>query len=263
MPLEETLYRARIRRLTKAAGHRPPLRRTPEARPDPGPRHTAGAQQTSPARIARIIAGAFGAALLIGTALLMLPMAKAGEGGASLLQALFTATSALCGTGLAVVDTPTFWTPFGQAVILGLVQVGGFGVMSCTTVLGVLLTRKPGLASQALTSAGSGSTGCGGMRRVLLRILATSLVIEAAVAVMLFLRFLTGYGYPAAQALWHGVFHAVSAFNNAGFTLYTLSRTDFVDDPWIILPMAAAVILGGLGFPVLWELRREWRLPRR
>ncbi|GGG65742.1 potassium transporter Trk [Kocuria dechangensis] len=263
MPLEEALYRARVRRLTRTSGHRSPRQYTPKPPPASRPRHTTDPQQTSPARIAQIIVGAFGAALLIGTALLMLPMAKVGEGGASFLQALFTATSALCVTGLVVVDTPTFWTPFGQVVILGLIQVGGFGVMSFTTMLGVLLARKFGLAARILTSAETKNTSYGNMRRVLLRILATSLAIEAAVAVALFLRFVTGYGYPAGQAAWHAVFHSVSAFNNAGFALYTLSLMDFVGDPWIILPIAAAVILGGLGFPVLYELRREWRIPRK
>ncbi|MEX5258042.1 TrkH family potassium uptake protein [Kocuria arenosa] len=263
MPLEETLYRARVRRLTKSAGPRSPRRRTPKLPPAPRPRHTTDPQQTSPARIAQIIVGAFGVALLIGTGLLLLPAAKVGEGGASFLQALFTATSALCVTGLAVVDTATYWTPFGQAVILGLIQVGGFGVMSFTTMLGILLARKFGLAARVLTSTETKSNGYGNMRRVLLRILATALIIEAAVALMLFLRFAFGYGYPAGQAAWHGVFHAVSGFNNAGFALYTLNLMDFAGDPWIILPIAAAVILGGLGFPVIWELLREWRIPLR
>lgn len=260
MPLEEALYRAQVRRLTKVAAPRSSHQRTPGPH---APRRATDPQQTGPARIAQIIIGAFAAALLIGTALLVLPIARAGEGGASFLQALFTATSALCVTGLVVVDTPTFWTPFGHAVILGLIQIGGFGVMSFTTMLGVLLARKFGLASRVLASAETKNNGYGDMRRVLLRILATSLVIEAAVAVLLFVRFVTGYGYPPGQALWHGVFHAVSAFNNAGFALYSLSLMDFVGDPWIILPIAAAVILGGLGFPVLYELRRQWRLPRK
>lgn len=98
---------------------------------------------------------------------------------------------------------------------------------------------------------------------MLLRILATSLAIVVLVAAALALRFSAGYGYPAGQAVWHGVFHAVSAFNNAGFALYTLSIMDFVSDPWINLPLIAAVVLGGLGFPVLYELRRDWRRPRR
>lgn len=255
MPLEEALLRARVRRLTHASR---PRRRRPRAS-----RWSSDPREITPARTAQLIVAAFCAALVAGTVLLMLPVARVGPGGASALEAAFTATSAVCVTGLVVVDTPTYWTPFGQAVILALIQVGGFGVMSFATMLGILLARRLGLTARVLSSAETKNPGYGDMRRVLLRILVTSLTIEAVVAVALALRFAAGYGYPAGQAVWHGVFHAVSAFNNAGFALYTLSITDFVTDPWINLPLVAAVVLGGLGFPVLYELRRDWRRPRQ
>lgn len=255
MPLDEALYRTRIRRLTGRSRLRRPHRPRPPRSTDP--------REVTPARVAQLIMGAFGTALLIGTVLLLLPVARVGPGGASLLQAVFTAASAVCVTGLVVVDTPTFWTPFGQAVILGLIQIGGFGVMSFTTMLGILLARRLGLASRILASTETKNQGRGDIGRVLLRILATALTLEAAVAVVLALRFLVGYDYPLGRAVWHGVFHAVSAFNNAGFALYSLSLMDFATDPWICLPVVVAVVLGGLGFPVLYQLRKEWRLPRR
>nr|WP_298590419.1 potassium transporter TrkG [uncultured Kocuria sp.] len=210
-----------------------------------------------------MIIGAFAIALVAGTVLLMLPVARTGPGGASFMEAFFTATSAICVTGLIVVDTPVYWTPFGQAVVLALIQIGGFGVMSFATMLGILLARRLGLIARITSSTETKNPGYGDMRRVLLRILATTLVIEAIVAVALALRFSAGYGYGPGQAVWHGVFHAVSAFNNAGFALYTLSIMDFATDPWINLSIIAAVVLGGLGFPVLYQLRREWRRPRR
>jgi trk system potassium uptake protein len=255
MPLEEALLRARVRRLTHAA--RPRRRRRRRTRWSTDPR------EITPARTAQLIMGGFGLALLTGAVLLMLPVARTGPGGATVMEAVFTATSAICVTGLVVVDTPTYWTPFGQSVILALIQIGGFGVMSFATVLGILLARRLGLTARIMSSTETKSPGYGDMRRVLLRILGTTLVIEAIVAAALTVRFSTGYGYSAGQAVWHGVFHAVSAFNNAGFALYTLSIMDFAADVWINLPIIVAVVLGGLGFPVLYQLRREWRRPRR
>ncbi|WP_255396286.1 TrkH family potassium uptake protein [Kocuria sp. CNJ-770] len=255
MPLEEALLRARVRRLTHASR---PRRRRPRAS-----RRSTDPREVTAARTAQLIIGAFATALVAGTVLLLLPVARVGPGGASFMEAFFTATSAICVTGLIVVDTPTYWTPFGQAVVLALIQIGGFGVMSFATVLGILLARRLGLTARIMSSTETKSPGYGDMRRVLLRVLVTTLVIETLVAAALALRFAAGYGYGAGQAVWHGVFHAASAFNNAGFALYTLSIMDFATDPWINLPLIAAVILGGLGFPVLYELRREWRRPRR
>ncbi|MHA7247748.1 TrkH family potassium uptake protein [Arthrobacter tecti] len=197
---------------------------------------------------------------MVGTLLLMLPLAKVGPGGASLLEALFTATSAVCVTGLIVVDTPVYWTGFGHTVILALIQVGGFGIMSFASLLGILLARKVGLKSR-ISVAAETKSGFGDVRRVLLGVLRTSLIVEGLVAVVLMFRFMLHYGAGPAEALWLGVFHSISAFNNAGFALYSDSLMQFVTDPFICIPIASAVILGGLGFPVLFELRREFRRP--
>ncbi|MGH3451996.1 MAG: TrkH family potassium uptake protein, partial [Haloechinothrix sp.] len=199
----------------------------------------------------------------IGTALLMLPAARPGDEEATFVAALFTATSATCITGLTVVETPTYWSPFGQGVILALIQVGGFGIMGLATLIGVFVTRRLGLTTRLLAQAESKTLSLGEVRRILVRVAAIMLTVELILAVILTLRLAFGYGYSAGKALWHGVFHAVSAFNNAGLALYGDSLERFVSDPLICLPIATAVILGGLGFPVLIEVMRELRSPRR
>ncbi len=218
-------------------------------------------QALSPRHPARVIVLGFVAAILTGTGLLMLPAAKQGPGGASFLEALFTATSSVCVTGLITVDTPVFWTGFGHVVILALIQIGGFGVMSFGALLGVLVARRLGLRSRMSAAAETKSTGFGDVRRVLLGVLTFSLITEAALAVILTVRFTARYGHSLGDSLWQGIFHSVSAFNNAGFALYSDSLMGFATDPWICLPIAAAVIIGGLGFPVLFELRRQYRKP--
>lgn len=216
----------------------------------------------APRHPAQLIVAGFVGAIIAGTALLMLPMARQGPGAATFLDALFTSTSSVCVTGLIVVDTSTYWTGFGQVVILALIQIGGFGVMSFGALLGVLLAGRLGLRSRISAAAETKSTGIGDVRRVLLGVLKVSLTVEAALTMVLTLRFALGYGYALPAALWRGAFHSVSAFNNAGFALYSDNLSGFVGDPWICLPIAAGVIIGGLGFPVLFELRRRYRLPR-
>ncbi|EMY35114.1 TrkH family potassium uptake protein [Arthrobacter crystallopoietes BAB-32] len=219
------------------------------------------AQRVRPRHPAQVIALGFVGAILAGTAVLMLPAAKQGAGGATFLEALFTATSSVCVTGLIIVDTPVFWTPFGQVVIMVLIQLGGFGVMSFGALLGVLMAGRLGLRARVSAAAETKSPGFGDVRGVLLGVLKISLLTEAALALVLMLRFILGYGYAPGEALWQGVFHAVSSFNNAGFALYSDNLMGFVSDPWICLPIAAAVIIGGLGFPVLFELARRYRRP--
>jgi trk system potassium uptake protein TrkH len=215
----------------------------------------------APQHPAQVIVVGFAAAVAVGTLLLMLPMSRNGPEPAPFMDALFTSTSSVCVTGLITVDTPVYWSGFGKVVILSLIQVGGFGVMSFGTLLGVLMARRLGLRSRLSAAAETKSTGVGDVRRVLLGVLAISLTVEVLLAGILAARFVDGYGYSPARALWHGVFHSVSAFNNAGFALYTDNLIGFAGDPWICLPIAAAVIIGGLGFPVLFELRRQYRRP--
>ena len=200
-------------------------------------------------------------AIAVGTALLMLPIAKAGPGGASLLEALFTATSAVCVTGLTVVDTATYWTPLGQVIIMLLIQLGGLGIMIFAALVGLVLARKMTVRARLNTAAEAKAVGYEDVRGLVRGIVLTSLIIEAATFVLLFPRFLWGYGYDLGKAAWFATFHSISSFNNAGFALYTDNLMGFVDDPFICLPIAAAIILGGLGFPVILQLRKEFTRP--
>lgn len=210
---------------------------------------------------AQATAGGFVLTILIGSVLLMLPVSSAQGRWTEPITALFTATSATCVTGLAVVDTAVYWSPFGKVVILLLIQLGGLGIMLFAALVGLALARRLSVRSRLFATSETKSPDSGDVRRLAMGILLTTLLIEAAVAVLLFLRFLTGYGYDLGEAAWHAVFHAVSSFNNAGFALYTDSLMGFVADPWICLPICGAIILGGLGFPVLRQLRRELRRP--
>ncbi|HEU4515462.1 MAG TPA: potassium transporter TrkG [Nocardioidaceae bacterium] len=209
------------------------------------------------------VVSAFATAVVVGTLLLMLPVSRAGEGHAPFTAALFTATSAVCVTGLVVVDTPSYWSGFGEAVILGLIQIGGFGIMTLASLLGLLVSRRMGLRTRLNAAAETKSLGIGDVRTVLFGVFKVTVLFESTTAALLTGRFLVGYDEPLGRAVYHGVFHSVSAFNNAGFALYSDSLIGFVGDPWICLPIAVAVIFGGLGFPVLFELRRHLRSPRQ
>lgn len=209
---------------------------------------------------ARAVVGGFLVAATVGALLLMLPISAEGR-AATPLEALFTAVSAVCVTGLTVVDTPTFWSPFGEAVILLLIQVGGLGIMLFASLIGLLLARKLSIRSRTSAASETKSLGIGDVRGLVKGIAAVSLIIEGAVALVLFFVFWLSYDYSPADALWKAVFHAVSAFNNAGFALYTDNLMGFATDPLVCLPLAVAIILGGLGFPVIFQLRKEFRAP--
>ena len=209
----------------------------------------------------RVLVAAFGAAIAAGSGLLLLPIATRPGEHTSPLTALFTATSAVCVTGLSTVDLPKHWSDFGQAVILVLIQIGGFGIMTIASLLGLLVSRRMGLRSRLTVAAEAQTDGLGGVSTVLRGVLMVTVVVEAVCSLALTLRFAIGYHLALPRAIWLGVFHGISAFNNAGFSLYSNSLSGFVGDPWICLPIAAAVIVGGLGFPVLFELRRNLRRP--
>ncbi|MEU7908896.1 potassium transporter TrkG [Actinoplanes sp. NPDC049118] len=210
-------------------------------------------------RPAVVVALGFAAMILVATVLLMLPAAHEGGEATTFRQALFTATSAVCVTGLVVVDTPTHWSTFGELVIVAGIQAGGLGFMTSASLLGVLVARRLGLRSRVLAAAETRSVGLGDVRQVIRGVVLISLVVEGAVAVLLALRFWLGYDMGAGRAMYYGAFHAVSSFNNAGFALYTDNLIGFATDPLVCLPIAAAVIIGGIGFPVILELRRGLR----
>lgn len=205
----------------------------------------------------RVVTLVFLIAIIVGAALLMLPVASSGGQSTPLGTALFTATSAVCVTGLVVVDTGAHWSGFGEAVILALIQIGGFGVMTLGSLVVILIGRK--LSGQADQFAELEHQGFRGVdaRAIVVGIAKVSLLIEGLLMLVLTLRLWLAYDEPLGRALYLGLFHAVSAFNNAGFALWPDSLSMYVGDPWVCLPIAAAIILGGIGFPVLWELRRK------
>lgn len=210
----------------------------------------------------RMVALGFAAAIVVGTILLMLPLASQGGTGPGLVDALFTSTSATCLTGLIVVDTPTYWSGFGQGVILALIQIGGLGIMTMASLVGLLLANRIGLKAKLNTVAEAKSSGLGDVRSVVFGVVRVSLVFEAVTAAILALRLAIGYDENPLRALWLGTFHSISAFNNAGFALFSDNMIGFAEDPWICVPLMIAVICGGLGFPVLFEIGRRVRRDR-
>lgn len=210
----------------------------------------------------QVVVVGFIAVILTGAALLHLPIATDGVEH-SFLDRLFTATSAGTVTGLQVVDTATGWTHFGQAVIMVLAQIGGFGLMAFSSVVAVALAGKLELRHRLATQAEVNLAGGADFKAVILGVFRWSMGIEATVAVALFGGFVIIHGEPLGRAAWLGLFHAVTSFNNAGFALFSDNLVGFVDDPWTSGVIATSIVLGGIGFPVLMELRRLYRRPRR
>jgi Trk-type K+ transport system membrane component len=219
------------------------------------------AARRSPARLAL---GVFAAVIAVFVALLSLPAATATGQRAPFVDALFTGVSAVCVTGLTTVDTATYWSGFGQAVILGGIKVGGLGILTIASLLGLAVSRRLGLAQRLVAQSEIKASRLSEVGSLLRIVVVTSTSIEVAVAAVLFPRFLTlddGDSEGTLEALWHSVFYAVSAFNNAGFVVHEGGLTRWVGDPWLTLPIAAAVFAGSLGFPVVLVLVRAWRRP--
>lgn len=198
---------------------------------------------------------------MISTAMLMLPAARAGPEPAPFLTALFTATSAICTTGLEINSTAEYWSPLGHVIITLLTQVGGYGIMTAGLLLTLLVSQRLGLRGRLVLQTEGTGLNLGNARRLLGWLWLTMLGFEAVIAGVVALRLRLHYDYPIGRATWYGVFHAVQAFANGGFSLFGKSLTEFVADPWVSLALALGVVIGSLGFPVLYELRRYWRQP--
>jgi trk system potassium uptake protein TrkH len=206
----------------------------------------------SPAQLLAISIAGLGA---VGTLLLWLPIASARE-QISLIDAFFTSTSAVCVTGLIVVDTPADLTLFGQLVVLLLIQAGGLGYMAITTVVAVAIGKQLTLHERITLQEALNVQTMDGLVRFVISVFKLTLVFELLGALVLAARWAGEMGLP--RALYYGLFHAVSAFNNAGFALFSDSLMRFRDDPVVNLVVMTLVISGGLGFVVLTELGR-WR----
>ncbi len=190
----------------------------------------------------------------------MLPWASASGQSAPWLVALFTATSAVCVTGLAVVDTGTYWSQMGQGLVMALIQVGGFGMMTSAALMGLLIGQRMKLRTRLLLQSETHALSMGDVRSVMRIVLLVTLICEGVVALWLSLRFAATMDLDWSQALWHGTFHSVSAFNNAGFSTWPDNVMRHVTDGWVLAPLMLAIVMGGLGFPVLTEL---WTNRRR
>lgn len=214
-------------------------------------------------RATQIVALVFLGIILVGAGLLTLPVASRSGVSCGFRPALFTATSATCVTGLVLYDTFSQWSGFGQVVIISLIQIGGLGFMSIATLFVFLLRRRVGLKQRLVMAQALSLNDIGDVVRLQKWVLVGSFTVEAVGAAILTVRFLPDYGF--ATALKWGVFHAISAFCNAGFDIFGcitpgVSLLEFNSDPVVLLTLGVLVIVGGLGFLVWQEVLTR---PRR
>ena len=210
---------------------------------------------------------AFATTIAFGTLLLALPVASRSGEWTPVVDALFTATSATCVTGLVVLDTATHWSPFGQVVILALIQVGGFGIMAGSTLLLALVVgRQTTLRDRMLVQESLGGLELGSVTQLLRRVAIFTLLTEGVGALVLALAFTLGGeagGRGNPLGIWWGIFHSISAFNNAGFDLTGGFRSlaPFADDWVVLLTVAVLLSAGGLGYAIVGDalLKRRWR----
>ncbi|GIJ26317.1 potassium transporter Trk [Micromonospora qiuiae] len=211
----------------------------------------------------RLVPIGFLVAILLGTGLLMLPPMAVEPRHPSFITALFTSTSAISVSGLAVVSTPDYWSTAGLVVIAVLTQLGGLGILTGAALVILTVSRRLGLHNRLLVQAETLEYGLGNIRRLLLHIGVTVLVCETLMTIIVSGRLWLDYDYSLGRALWSAGFHSVQTFNNSGFSLYPDGLRGFSRDPWVTLPLALGGIVGGLGFPALFEAARQWRRPVR
>lgn len=203
---------------------------------------------------ARLVPFAFMLTIIMGTALLMLPVARAEIGHAPFMTAFFVATSSVAVTGLTVVDSASYWSGFGQAVMFCLFQIGGVGIMSSATLLVVMVSRKLSLTRQIVVTAESRGIQFGDVKVVLKLAVLVMLSVEFLVAAVMLPHF-QARGLPLAASLWQAVFHSGAAFTNAGFSIFPGGASDFASDPAMLIAIMIAVLVGGLGLPVYHDLK--------
>lgn len=193
--------------------------------------------------------------IFIGMVLLRLPIAVAEPYEPSLLTALFTSTSAVCVTGLNVINPVTYFTLFGQLVVMFLIQIGGLGYMMMYSLMLLAVGRRLSLRDHMALQEVMDMPGSGGVQRFILQVLRFTLIIEGIGAFLLACYWVPQLGW--SKGLYYSIFHAISAFNNAGFALFSTSFIEYQDNSLILLVISFLVILGGLGYPVLSELTRK------
>lgn len=214
-------------------------------------RGMAGRERRKPDHAARVLTSFFLLVIFLGSVLLSLPLSSRNGESCGAMTAVFTATSATCVTGLSLVDSYSQWSAFGQVVLLGLIQIGGLGYMAFVSVFYFLLRRRIGLRERLVLQQAMALDELKGVVRLVRLILAGTFLVEGTGALILTLRFLMEY--PLKKALWLGVFHAVSAFCNAGFDILGFitpgaSLAAYRGDVAINLTLTALIVIGGLGF---------------
>ncbi|WP_062466908.1 TrkH family potassium uptake protein [Demequina maris] len=211
---------------------------------------------------ARLTLGAFAITILLFTGLLSLPAATSSGERAPFIDALFTSTSAVCVTGLVTVDTGTYWSPWGLAIIGLAIKVGGLGIMTLASLAGLAVSRRIGLTQRILAAGESRAAGLGDLGSLLRTVVIVSTTVELTIAAILIPRFLTlDYGW--AKSFGYSLFYGVSAFNNAGFTPDPAGLYPYAGDLWMLVPIGLGVFIGGLGYPVYLNMIRQWRSPRK
>jgi len=190
--------------------------------------------------------------ILLGAILLTLPIATTDGEGMNFLDSVFTATSATAVTGLIVENTSTFFTMFGQIVILCLIQIGGLGIMSMSTLFALLLGKKITLRERLIIQQDLDQFELSGIIRIVKYVIGVTFTIEGIGAFILFIRFL--FEMPVGKALYFGIFHSISAFNNAGFDIFGNSLENFTGDIVVNLVITSLIIIGGIGFAVIAEV---------
>lgn len=201
----------------------------------------------------QLLAAGMAGVILAGTLLLVTPLAGVAGASVGWSAALFTATSAVCVTGLVVVDTPTAFSGFGQAVILLLIQIGGLGYMTLSTLVVVALGRRVSMNEQHSLQESLNLSSRNDIMKFAMTVLKVTLVFELAGAAILIARWWGNFG---VDSLWLALFHSVSAFNNAGFSLFSNNLMDWRGDVVVNLTIMALIVAGGIGYLVLTELGR-------
>lgn len=201
--------------------------------------------------VARTICLGFLGTILLSTLFLTLPWSIADGTWGDPLVALFTATSATCVTGLGVVDTGSYFSGFGQAVLLLTIQIGGLGYMTATTFLVLLLGRRFRLQHRVAIQESLDAVGLSSVSNLVTSVIALTLIIEITGTFLLMVQFVPEFGW--SQGLWQALFHSVSAFNNAGFSLFPDSLVRYSVSPVIVLSISLLIFLGGIGYQTIME----------
>ncbi|MEO6309624.1 MAG: potassium transporter TrkG [Leifsonia sp.] len=231
-----------------------------------------GLVRSSPSRFAILV---FTALILLFTLLFSLPIASATGTMTALHDAAFTAVSVICVTGLSTVDMSTHWSPFGNALVYVGVNIGGVGVLTLASIMGMVISRRLGLRAKLMAASDTNpsrihvgpvnegqAVRLGEVGNLLLTVAISALVIEGVIALLLFPRMLID-GVAFADALWQSLYYSAMAFTNTGFSPNPAGLAPFANDYWFLGALMIGVFLGSLGFPVIYAFARGWRNPRR